>query len=84
MSETVYPNRSDIERGNTNAVAESILSDLNEHVSHVFEDVCRQAVQHPDFPVTVSRTGTWWYGEEEIDVVAVSEEDERLLVGECK
>jgi hypothetical protein len=80
----VYPNRSDIERGNTNAVAESILSDLNEHVSHVFEDVCRQAVQQPDFPVTVSRTGTWWYGEEEIDVVAVSEEDERLLVGECK
>lgn len=80
----VYPNVSDIEQGNTNTVAESILSDLNEHTSYVFEDICRQAIQHPEFPVRVSRTGTWWYKEEEIDIVAFSEKDERLLLGECK
>lgn len=80
----VYPNLSDLEQGNTSAVAESLMSDLNEHTSHVFEEICRQAVQHSEFPVRVSRTGTWWYKEEEIDVVAISEDDERLLLGECK
>lgn len=80
----VYPNLSDLEQGNTSAVAESISSDLDEHTSHTFEDVCRQAVQHPEFPVSVSATGTWWYREEEIDVVAIHEGEERLLVGECK
>lgn len=80
----VYPNLSDLERGNTEAVGQSVTSDLDEHTSLVFEDVCQQAVQHPDFPVAVSRTGTWWYDGEEIDVVGVSDERERLLVGECK
>lgn len=80
----VYPNLSDLEQGNTSAVAESLMGDLNEHTSHVFEDICRQAVRHPEFPVSVSRTGTWWSNEAEIDVVAISEDDERLLLGECK
>lgn len=78
------PNLSDLEQGNTHAVVKSVVSDLNEHTSHVFEDICRQVVQQSAFPVSVSRTGTWWYNEEEIDVVAVRDEDERLLLGKCK
>lgn len=78
------PNRSDLEQGNVDPVVASVMSGLNEHTSWVFEDICRQAVQHPDFPVSVSRTGTWWYKEEEIDVAAVSNKDDRLVLGECK
>lgn len=78
------PNESDLEQGNIDPVAESVMSGLAEHTSYVFEDICRQAVQHPDFPVSVSQTGTWWYKEDEIDVAAVCEEDERLVLGECK
>ncbi len=78
------PNLSDLEQGNVDPVAKSVMSGLNEHTSWVFEDICRQAVQHPNFPISVSRTGTWWYDEEEIDVAAVSEDDERLVLGECK
>lgn len=80
----VFPNSSDLEQGNTKSVVSSVMDELDEYTSYVFEDVCRQAVQHPDFPVSVSRTGTWWYNELEIDVAAVCEEDKRLVLGECK
>ncbi|WP_207589986.1 ATP-binding protein [Halomontanus rarus] len=82
----VSPNRTDLERGNQQAVVEMIEAQLDEYTSRIFEDVCRQAVHQPAFPVPVSRTGTWWYGENEIDVAAVGEDnaEERLLLGECK
>ena len=80
----VYPNLSDLEQGNTDAVADAVLGDLDLHTSRIFETICRQAIQHPNFPVRVSRTGKWWYKGDEIDAVAVHGEQERLLLGECK
>lgn len=80
----VAPNRGDLERGNRTAVSDAVMDGLDEYTSRVFESVCRQAVRQSTFPVTVSRTGTWWYGEDEIDVAAVNEDEQRLLLGECK
>jgi AAA+ ATPase superfamily predicted ATPase len=80
----VYPNRSDLEQGNVDAVTDAVVDELDLHTSRVFETICRQAVQHPAFPVSVSRTGTWWYKENEIDVAAVHDKQERLVLGECK
>ena len=80
----VLPNRSSLEQGATEPVRASIMDSLPTHVSWTFEDVCRQAVSTPWFPVDCSRVGRWWYGEDEIDVVGVDERTETLLLGECK
>ena len=80
----VYPNRSDLERGNPTPVARSVEAGLDEHTSRAFEDVCRQAVRHPAFPVPTSRVGTWWYGEDEVDVVGIDDGEDGLVLGECK
>ncbi|WP_136592071.1 ATP-binding protein [Salinigranum halophilum] len=80
----VLPNRSSLEQGQTTPVRDAIVDSLPTHVSWTFEDVCRQAVRAPAFPVTCSRVGRWWDGEDEIDVVGVDAGTETLLLGECK
>lgn len=80
----VAPNIGDLEQGNVEPVASSTIGGLDEHASRTFERICRQVVRHPEFPVAVSRVGTWWHDGEEIDVVAVNEAAGRILLGECK
>jgi hypothetical protein len=80
----VLPNRSSLEQGHTTPVRDAIVDSLPTHVSWTFEDVCRQAVRTPAFPVPCSRVGRWWDGEDEIDVVGVDAGTETLLLGECK
>ncbi len=31
-----------------------------------------------------AEVGRWWYGEDEIDIVALDASDDRILLGECK
>jgi AAA+ ATPase superfamily predicted ATPase len=80
----LMPNRSSLEQGDTESVRDAIVESLPTHVSWAFEDVCRQAVRTPAFPVACSRIGRWWYGEDEVDVVGLDEGTETLLLGECK
>ena len=80
----VLPNRATLEQGHTEPVRTSTVETLPRHVSWTFEDVCRQAVRQPTFPVACSRVGRWWYDEMEIDVCGVNERTETLLLGECK
>ncbi|MFC6954971.1 ATP-binding protein [Halorubellus litoreus] len=80
----VLPNRATLEQGNTTPVRRAIENTLSEHTSWTFETVCRQVVRTAAFPVTCSRVGRWWYGENEIDVAGINEQTETLLLGECK
>lgn len=78
------PNRATLEQGHTTPVRESIEETFPTHVSWTFEDVCRQAVRTPAFPVACSRVGRWWYDGMEMDIAGVNEQTETLLLGECK
>jgi len=80
----VLPNRATLEQGHTVPVRRTIEETFPTHVSWTFEDVCRQAVRTPAFPVTCSRVGRWWYNEMEVGVAGVNERNETLLLGECK
>ncbi|QLC35641.1 ATP-binding protein (plasmid) [Halarchaeum sp. CBA1220] len=80
----VLPNRATLEQGHTEPVRDAIEETLSEHTSWTFEDVCRQAVRTAAFPVSCSRVGRWWYGEDEVDVAGVNEQTDTLLLGECK
>ncbi|MFB6209764.1 MAG: ATP-binding protein [Candidatus Nanohaloarchaea archaeon] len=54
---------------------------LNDYVSESFEDICRKKL-----PETVEadyyRIGSWWYQENEIDIVGLAEAE--TVLGECK
>lgn len=80
----VLPNRPTLEQGHTDPVREAIAETLPTHASWTFEDVCRQAVRTPGFPVRCSRVGRWWYDGSEVDVAGVHEPTDTLLLGECK
>ena len=60
-----------------------IEPELPDFVSQVFEDLCCSAVRtlYPEY--TITERGQWWYGEHEIDVVGLTNE-ETLIAGECK
>ncbi|WP_121820063.1 ATP-binding protein [Halostella salina] len=83
----VEPNRSSIEEAPNIVYDGTIEPNLPDHVAVTFEDVCREAVweaiRRGDLG-PYSEVGHWWYGEDEIDIVGLSPNDERVLLAECK
>ena len=65
----------------------TIEPDLPNHVATTFEDVCIEAVwagiRSGEFD-PYSEVGRWWYGGDEVDVVALAPDDDRILLAECK
>ncbi|PSQ48172.1 ATP-binding protein [Halobacteriales archaeon SW_7_65_23] len=83
----VEPNRSSIEEAPDIVFDRTIAPELPDHVAMTFEDVCREAVWESirqEVLGPYSEVGPWWYGEHEIDIVALAPSDDRLLFAECK
>ncbi|MFB6138255.1 MAG: ATP-binding protein [Halobacteriaceae archaeon] len=83
----VEPNRSSIEEAPDVALRGTIEPNLPDHVATTFETICREAVWEAvrqDRLAPYAEVGSWWYGEDEIDVVALAPDDDRILLGECK
>ncbi|MCU4975401.1 ATP-binding protein [Halobacteria archaeon AArc-m2/3/4] len=83
----VEPNRSSIEEAPTVVFDGSIEPDLPAHVAPTFEDICQEAVweviRRGEFD-PYAEVGRWWYGEDEVDIVGLAPDDDRLLLAECK
>jgi len=83
----VEPNRSSIEEAPEIVYEGTIAPDLPMHVATTFEDVCHEAVwegiRRGEFE-PYSEVGRWWYGEDEIDIVGLAPNDDRILFAECK
>ena len=83
----VEPHRSSIEEAPEIVYDGTIEPDLPTHVATTFEDVCQEAVwegiRRGAFE-PYSEVGRWWYGEEEIDIVGLAPNDDRVLLAECK
>jgi hypothetical protein len=65
----------------------TIAPDLPTHVATTFEDICQEAVWEAirrGESASYSEVGRWWYGEDEIDIVGLAPNDDRILLGECK
>lgn len=83
----VEPNRSSIEEAPNVVLEGTIEPDLPTHVATTFEDVCQEAVWEAirrDSIKPYSKVGRWWYGEEEVDIVGLAPDDDRILLAECK
>ncbi|GAB3022213.1 ATP-binding protein [Natronobiforma cellulositropha] len=83
----VEPNRSSIEEAPEIVYDGTIAPDLPTHTASTFEDVCREAVwegvRRGAFD-PYGEIGRWWYGEDEIDIVGLAPNDDRILFAECK
>ncbi|MFC7116638.1 ATP-binding protein [Natronoarchaeum sp. GCM10025703] len=83
----VEPHRSSIEEAPEIVYDGTIEPDLPTHVATTFEDVCQEAVWEEIRRGELepySEVGRWWYGEEEIDIVGLAPNDDRVLLAECK
>jgi AAA+ ATPase superfamily predicted ATPase len=65
-----------------------ILPTFDQYVGFSFEEAAREHLvrlaRRGELSFLPERIGSWWNREGEIDVVAVSDSDRTLLVGECK
>lgn len=83
----VEPHRSGIEEVPELVYEDTIKSDLPAHVATTFEDICKEVVWTAVRRGTLDRyseVGRWWFGGEEIDIVGLAPNEDRILFGECK
>lgn len=81
----IAPNKSLLSLGRTKTVKETIRKQMPEHVSHIWEQLCRISVSGNDmFGNTWGQARRWWSKDLEFDVVAESMDKKSILVGECK
>ncbi len=82
----IYPNEAQIEYGNTDALIQTIKSQLDVYTSFVFEDVSREFLYEimDDLPFRFERIGKWWHKDNEIDLVAFNEGSRDIMFVECK
>ncbi len=77
----VFPNRYLLEMGETGEVMREIKENFHLYISPMVEGVVIDAVRER---FSLPRTGRWWRGENEIDVVGLDEKKKRVLFGEVK
>jgi len=85
----VHPNQGSLDLGLADAVlAQRVQPTFDQFVSYAFEDAARayvaQVARANQLGFLPERVGSWWERAAEVDVVAVSDADGALLLGECK
>ncbi len=82
----VFPNRSKLEIGKGTEVLRLIKETFDQHLSFAFEDICRQHCLElmREGRIRFSSIGRWWQKNEEIDIVALDEENKEIYFGEAK
>lgn len=78
----IFPNETFLEQNYEQTVHDLIWPKIDEYVSFPFEQVCREIVLS-DQPF-YAKIGSWWYQHHEIDIVALNEQKNMILFGECK
>jgi AAA+ ATPase superfamily predicted ATPase len=83
----VHPYRSQLERGNAQAILENqVMPEIDHFASLTFEEVCEQyfwlSGLSGKLTFIPTKIGNWWNANEEIDLVVLGEVDAILV--ECK
>lgn len=74
----VYPEYADMAAKDIDAAYDALMERLDGYLGHVFEDICHEFIRLNGF----LRSGRWWKGSVEIDMIAVS--GDTMLFAECK
>jgi AAA+ ATPase superfamily predicted ATPase len=83
----VFPNQGDLEMGRTDEVLRQMRQTFESlFVATAFEAVCADLVRSHSLllPFHPLKVGGWWDKDAEIDLVALNDETDDVLFGECK
>ena len=85
----VHPHQNALDLGMANGILEQrVRPTFEQFVSYAFEEAARSYVtrlaRKGELSFLPERIGNWWDQNTEMDVVAISESERALLVGECK
>jgi hypothetical protein len=84
----IYPNRTDLETGNTKHILNTIRKEYNTHLGHIFEETTPEIISEinkkKQLPFTYTTIGKWWYKNNEIDLIAINEEKQITTFLEAK
>lgn len=85
----VYPYLSYIERGNIEIVESKIRTNLiGNHISYIYEDICIEEMwrlsANEKWDFHFQKVGRWWNNNTEIDIVALDNQGNNIVFGECK
>jgi AAA+ ATPase superfamily predicted ATPase len=84
----VFPNKAELETGNTNYILNKIREDYNTYLGHTFEqatpDILIEMKRKNQLPFTFTTIGKWWFKNNEIDLIALDEEKETATFLEVK
>lgn len=82
----VVPGKGMIESGNPSGVTTRVKKDYDAYLGRIMEEVVKEAFMKWSAARNIAwdRVGSWWYGEEEIDLMALSAARREMLCGEVK
>ena len=81
----ILPNKSRIEEGRIDYVLDLIMSDFNTLVAENYEKVAQEIVlKNEDKFFPINKIGRWWDKNEQIDLIALNENEDKILFGEVK
>jgi len=84
----VFPNKTELETGNTQSIINKIKQDYNTYLGHAFEQASTELLTEMKtqnkLPFTFTTMGKWWYKNNEIDLIALDEERQAATFFETK
>lgn len=85
----IFPNLGIIESGHSDIALNKIYQNfIDNHVSYVYEDVCLEKLWDLNgegvWNFHFEKAGRWWDGQNEIDLIALDDEGNNIIFGECK
>ena len=85
----VYPNKGYVEEGLIDYILEKKIKPyFNAYVSFVFEEICKETLwllnKEKKLPFMFDSIGSWWHGENEIDIVAFNKKNKSIIFSEVK
>ncbi|MFW6111195.1 MAG: DUF234 domain-containing protein, partial [Thermoproteota archaeon] len=75
----IYPRMEQIEE-NPDTVLAHIKKEYPHYMGPIFEQICRKMMQKTGY----TPVGRWWHKDKEIDIVALNQPQNKILLGECK
>lgn len=84
----IFPNKTDLEAGNSKTVLNKIKHDYNVYLGHIFEEIAAELLTEmktsQTLPFNFTSIGKWWFKNNEIDLIALDEEKQTATFIETK
>ncbi|MEM2106130.1 MAG: ATP-binding protein, partial [Candidatus Bathyarchaeia archaeon] len=84
----VFPNKTELETGNTQGILNKIREDYNTYLGHAFEQAATELLTEMKAQnkllFTFTTIGKWWHKNNEIDLIALDEEKQTATFLETK